>query len=110
MRQKKFAGGPLDAVKDNIFPILLFAGIVVIFIFSLNNAKESSAAEERRIAEESIRRAVVSCYAIEGTYPESYEYIKENYKVRIDEKKFFIRYEVFASNIMPEFRIVEVGG
>ena len=110
MRQRKFAGGPLDIIKDNIFPILLFAGIIAIFVVSLGNAKESSAAEERRIAEESIRRAVVSCYAIEGTYPESYEYIKDNYRVRIDESKYFVRYEVFASNIMPEFRIVEVGG
>ena len=110
MRQKKFTGGPLDAVKDNIFPILLFAGIVAIFIAGLGNAKESSAAEEKRIAEESIRRAVLSCYAIEGTYPESYDYIKDNYRVRINENKYFVRYEVFASNIMPEFRIVEVGG
>ena len=109
MRQKKFAGGPLDVIKDNIFPILLFAGIIAIFSAGLGNAKDSSAAEERRIAEESIRRAIISCYAIEGAYPESYEYIRDNYRVRIDENKFFIRYEVFASNIMPEFRIVEVG-
>lgn len=108
MKQRKFRGGPLDVIKENIFSILLFVAVAVIFMNGLGSAKQSSEAEERRIAEESIRRAVVSCYAIEGAYPQNYEYIKENYGVRIDESKFSVMYEIFASNIMPEITIFEV--
>lgn len=95
-------------LKDNIFSILLFAAIAAIFITGFNDARRGSSAEERRMAEESLRRAIVSCYAVEGAYPESYEYIKENYSVRINESKYVVLYEIFASNIMPEITIFEV--
>lgn len=98
----------MAVLKDNIFSILLFAAIAAVFIAGLGSARRGSAAEELRIAEESLRRAVVSCYAVEGTYPESYEYIKENYSVRINEDKYVVLYEIFGSNIMPEITVFEV--
>ena len=59
--------------------------------------------------EESLRRAVtrasVQCYAIEGRYPPSVEYLEENYGVRIDRDRYNVFYNGFASNVMPEFVI-----
>ena len=52
---------------------------------------------------------MVSCYAIEGAYPESFDYLKENYNLYIDEDKYSVQYMVFASNIMPTVTIIEVG-
>ena len=70
-------------------------------------ASDTSRAEAKRIAEDSIRRAVVSCYALEGRYPDSYEYLRDHYGLRIDEDRFIIHYEVFASNIMPDITVIE---
>ena len=59
--------------------------------------------------EESLRRAVtrasVQCYAIEGRYPPSVEYLEENYGVRIDRDRYNVFYNGFASNVMPEIVI-----
>ena len=58
-------------------------------------------------AKESILRGAINCYALEGVYPPDYEYLKENYGVRVDEEKYAVFYTVFASNIMPDVTVVE---
>ena len=45
---------------------------------------------------------VDQCYAIEGRYPPSVEYLEENYAVQINRKKYNVFYDGFASNVMPE--------
>lgn len=57
-----------------------------------------------------VRRAAVSCYAVEGAYPESYEYLKEHYGAMVDEENYAVFYEVFASNIMPDITVIQIGG
>lgn len=94
-------------LQANLFAIVLFFSIAIITINGISETSKTSAAEEIRLAKESITRAVISCYALEGMYPESYEYIKENYGVRINEEKYFVSYDIFASNIMPDITIIE---
>ena len=67
-----------------------------------------SAAEEKRVLEESINKAVVSCYALEGAYPDSIEHLEENYGLVYDKDKYRILYSVFASNLMPEISVVSM--
>ena len=66
--------------------------------------------EGRLLAEQAVRRAAVSCYAVEGAYPESYEYLKEHYGAMVDEENYAVFYEVFASNIMPDITVIQIGG
>lgn len=60
-------------------------------ILSLNNA---------------INRSVLQCYAVEGTYPPSLEYIKEHYGLYYDEDDFFVDYQSIGSNIMPDITVI----
>ena len=53
-------------------------------------------------------RASVQCYAIEGRYPPSVEYLEENYAVQINRKKYNVFYDGFASNVMPEITIIPI--
>ena len=55
-----------------------------------------------------IARACVQCYAIEGRYPPSVQYLEENYGIRIDRNRFHVFYEGFASNIMPDITVISV--
>ncbi|MBQ7757566.1 hypothetical protein [Anaerotignum sp.] len=87
--------------------IVLFAAVAVFCVVGMNHAEEKQQAEALRIAEESILRGAVSCYALEGFYPPSYEYLKENYGIRVDEEKYMVFYTVFASNMMPDVTVVE---
>ena len=47
------------------------------------------------------------CYAIEGSYPESLQYLKDNYGLTYDEEKYFIDYQVLGSNILPDVTIID---
>ena len=55
-----------------------------------------------------ITRACIQCYAIEGRYPPSVEYLEENYGIQIDHDKYNVFYDGFASNIMPEITVIPV--
>lgn len=58
--------------------------------------------------EKAITRACIQCYAIEGRYPPSVEYLEENYGIQIDHDKYNVFYDGFASNIMPEITVIPV--
>lgn len=58
--------------------------------------------------ENTIKKTVMTCYANEGVYPPTIEYMKENYGLQIDEEKFKIFYEIEGSNLMPQITIIEI--
>ena len=86
--------------------------VVLLAVFSTSASKMSGSSEERarQIAEDAVRRAAVTCYAVEGCYPESYAYLCEHYNVRVDSDRFLVYYSVFASNIMPEIEVLSLNG
>lgn len=94
-------------IKNNILGIAFFILVAVIIYVGIENTAQNSSAEEIRTAKESVMRAVTACYAIEGSYPESYEYLKENYGVSVNESKYTVFYNIFASNILPDVEIIE---
>lgn len=57
---------------------------------------------------QAVRRASVQCYAIEGRYPPSVDYLEENYGLAIDRKRYHVFYEGFASNVMPDITVFPV--
>jgi len=57
------------------------------------------------ILTQSIQRAIVSEYAITGCYPDDVEAVLDKYGIQIDEKKYSLEYEVFASNQRPNVEI-----
>ena len=87
--------------------VVLFVVVLSIMIAGLGNTSISVQRQGQRTAEEAIRRAAVSCYALEGAYPESYEYLKEKYGVKINERLYVVDYNVFASNIMPDITVIK---
>jgi hypothetical protein len=91
-----------------VFLILLFVFIVAVVIIGLGEAKSISDEEGLRIAEESIRRAVVSCFAAEGKYPPTFEYLEEHYGISIDRNKYFVEYEIIMENFMPYILVLRI--
>ncbi|MDR2357794.1 MAG: hypothetical protein LBD92_06930 [Oscillospiraceae bacterium] len=109
MDRARFAGAALGALKTYGLAVALFAAIAAILLGGLNSTDDASRTEQLEMLRNNIRRAVVSCYAIEGSYPESIDYITQNYGVVIDESKFRVFYDIFGSNIMPNFDVLPVG-
>ncbi len=90
---------------------LALFGLVFAVVFSgLRNTSGSVEDQGLRTAEKAIMRAMVSCYATEGSYPESYEYLKENYGLAVNEERYIVKFNNFASNIMPEVSVIPRGG
>ena len=90
--------------------LLVFAATAVWMVRAVEHTAEASGREGLRMAEQAVRRAAVSCYALEGAYPASYEDLKERTGVAVDEERYAVFYEIFASNIMPEITVVERWG
>ena len=88
---------------------LLSAAALLLLVGVFAAGALSFAGKAGQKGEESLRRAVtrasVQCYAIEGRYPPSVEYLEENYGVRIDRDRYNVFYNGFASNVMPEIVI-----
>lgn len=87
--------------------VVSFAAIAVWVTLSVREAARVSDEEGLRIAQEAIKRAVVSCYALEGVYPATYEDLKAKSGLAIDEDKYIVFYEIFASNIRPSVTVME---
>ena len=66
-------------------------------------------AAETETVREAIRNAAVTCYAVEGAYPDSLDYLKENYRLLYNEDRYFVTYEAFADNRMPDIYVTEGG-
>lgn len=93
-----------------IIPILLFAVMLTWIVISLFNTSGAAGRQELASVQSTLENGITMCYAIEGAYPPSLEYLKENYGVTYDTAKFIVRYERFADNIRPSVRVVERNG
>ena len=70
---------------------------------------EYAAAQSKEAASQALRRALVSCYALEGVYPSSVDYLEKHYGLILDHDRFVVDYNAFAANVMPSFQVVEKG-
>lgn len=107
MKSGVFKKSVFSSVKTIVTANLLTVAAVVMVLYGLEQAERSSAAEGRRILEEGLRRAVITCYAIEGKYPDSLSYIVEHYGLSIDNAKYVVFYEIDASNVFPYLFVLE---
>ena len=87
--------------------IVLFLLTMGVVLGSMPSVLENTRMEKRNMAEETLRRAVVSCYALEGRYPPDIDYLRRHYGVQISETDYIVHYEIFAENIMPEITVLE---
>lgn len=90
-----------------IIPIVFFAAMLVWFVTAVNNADDSTKQRELTAVKSTIENGITMCYAIEGAYPESVEYLIENYGLNYDKDKYMVNYDRFAGNIRPTVSVIE---
>lgn len=86
---------------------LAAALVVALFLRAVDNLNAEQEAQGKTQLEDALRRACVACYAAEGSYPATVEELKERYGVQVDDSRFLVHYDVFASNLMPEIIVLE---
>lgn len=95
--------------KREIIALCLFVAMLLAAWFSVNSILKTEEKEETALVYDAVRAAAVTCYAVEGAYPGSVEYLSSHYGLSYDEDRFVVFYNAFASNIMPEIRVVRKG-
>ena len=98
--------------KITLGPVLLVPAVLavlLIFMSALSNLQDGRVRERRQQLEDAVRRSAVACYAAEGIYPPTLEYLEEHYGVQVDRERYTVIYEVFASNLMPDVTVLENG-
>ncbi len=93
---------PRFRIKGLVITVLVFALLVALFTSLFSSTGSSTDAEQTTLLENAIRNAAVSCYATEGYYPPTLKQLIADYGIIVDRNRFVVRYEVFASNIMPD--------
>ena len=108
MRKSIFRKSAWDILRGTVVPVLFTVAVMGMIMYGLNQTEEASRAEGLRILEDSIRRAVVMAYAVEGRYPESIDYIEENFGIFIDRTRYIVHYHIFATNVFPDIAVIEL--
>jgi len=83
--------------------------VILLVVLLLGQAGERMYAQQLATLENALRRASVTCYALEGRYPDTLDYLTEHYGVVIDDDRFAVSYNVFARNVMPRIEVNPIG-
>lgn len=94
-------------ITRSLLGFLMFGAVVACFTCGVMWFSGKANTEGTETLRSAIRRASVQCYAIEGRYPPSVQYLEENYGIQIDKERYHVFYNGFASNIMPEITVFE---
>ena len=89
--------------------VALAAGAAVLLacMISLPPATQRSGEKQKQSIEQAIRFAAVQCYALEGAYPASFQYLKDHYGIRCDESRYLVHYEAFGTNLVPDILVID---
>ena len=89
--------------------LLPCGGILALLIFAsaLSGLDSGRAEEDLHQLETALRRGCVACYAAEGIYPPTLDYLADHYGVQVDEEKYTVFYDIFATNLMPDITVLE---
>jgi len=94
--------------SQNIIRIVLTLVIFALIVFGLQTMNASTKSLSKKSLESAMYRGIMECYALEGAYPKSLEYLEENYHVIYDHSAFKVDYTVITYNVMPNFTITEL--
>ena len=83
----------------------LFGGAVAAF----QKIGSSSENMEEQLVLDAVRNAALTCYAVEGAYPQSLKELERGYGLAYNKDAYIVSYDAFASNIMPNIQVLRKG-
>ena len=87
--------------------LTLIAVIAALALFAFSRVDQAKSHRDIQNLTESLRRGALACYAQEGFYPPDITFLLEYSGVRFDSDRYWIHYEIFASNLMPDITVIE---
>ena len=96
---------PIRPFWGYLVSVVLMGSLLYLLLIGTQSLAAKTDSEQLQVLDQAIRRATIQCYAIEGRYPPSVEYLEEHYGLSIDREKYYVFYDGWASNIMPDITI-----
>ena len=89
-----------------ILPIAAFLILFLLFLQGIHSVNDSTLRKQQESLETALQRSVAQCYAVEGCYPPSLEYLEEHYGIVYDKSVFLVDYEYYGSNLIPDITVL----
>ncbi len=89
--------------------ILLFATVAVCIGLGVGSALKTVTEQQLTLLETAVRREAVQCYALEGRYPQTLDYLVEQYGLHYDRERYVIHYRTLGGNLLPEISVFYIG-
>lgn len=87
----------------------VFAALILCLMFSLNMVDSKTTDEQATMLKEAVLRATMTCYAVEGRYPQRVDELERSYGITYDHEKYIVVIDGFAQNVLPEIRVLQKG-
>lgn len=96
--------------RKEITIVLLMLLVLVGVWLLVSRVGTSSDNAQTQFVTDAVQNAALTCYAVEGAYPDDVEYLRTHYGLAYDQDRYMVRYSAFASNLLPEIYVTEVEG
>ena len=95
--------------KRDIIKVLVIAAVLVLAFVLAGRIDTAQDRAETEIVRDAVKNAALTCYAVEGAYPDSVEYLRDHYRLAYDEDRYMVNIKSFATNRAPDVYVVERG-
>ena len=96
------------AYKREIAIVLLMVLLLCGAWLLITRLGNKNGVAQTEFVTKAVHNAALTCYAVEGAYPNDLEYLRAHYGLAYDQSRYLVRYESFGSNLMPDISVTEV--
>ena len=90
-----------------LISLCVFLVVLLLFFRGISSLSDNTTRRQKESLENALTRSITYCYAVEGAYPQSLDYLKDNYGLTYDESRFFVDYQDRGANILPDVTVIE---
>ena len=87
--------------------LILVIALIFICLSNIDGFWEGKQEKSTKSIEEAVKKMALECYALEGSFPPSVEYLKENYGLIVNNDAYFYHYQANGSNMPPDIRVMK---
>ena len=95
--------------RRDIAALAVFVAIVVAFCLAVEKVTTASDGAELKLVRDAVKNAALTCYAVEGAYPDEIECRREDDGLGYNGERYRVYHDALAANVMPDIRVVERG-
>lgn len=89
-----------------LLPITAFAIMLILFLQGIRSVSDTTLAKQQESLETALNRSIAQCYAVEGVYPPSSDYLVRHYGLIYDKNVFLVDYQYHGSNLLPDVTVL----